>query len=349
MADISKVKIPSVSTPYNIKDANAGYSIALELTDLLLKNAAGSEISRVTIPGLEISSFINHDEYTLRSSGNYSQYGQTYSGKEIVPKEIIIKDETNKKFLASILINNTSKKMISTRTNMGYWSSAIPSGSAKVITVSQSMPTKPNVLFFDSNASALVEQCTEESLPLMATSGNASDGVESKVTLIKNNRNHYLVINGSDNALPTSGNNNITFTATYNHPQHIRLYHGASYYVGGFVNHGSPYYYSGETNIPSFIFKVVFPKSEDKFSIINSIQGTFLNLNGGKIAFNVDMNNVSLNATGEMYSCIITISGLKDYSQATTYSDDPSPVSLTISTNKGTFVTPWMLPNGCMY
>lgn len=348
MNPTAQIKLPN-NQVLDLKDKNAGYSIALELTDLLLKNAAGSEISRVTISGLEISSFINHYEYTLRSSGYYSKYGQTYNGEEIVPKQIIIKDETNKKFLASILINNTSKTTISTQTNMGYWSSAIPSGSAKVITVSQSMPTKPNVLVFDNSVDAFVEQCTEESLPLMATSGNASDGAEPKVTLIKSNENHYLVINGSDNALPTSGNNNITFIATYNHPQHIRVSSGASYYVGGFVNHGSPYYYSGATYIPPFIFRVTFPKSEDKFSSINNIQGTFLNLNGVKVAFKVDMNNVSLDTTGEMYNCIITISGLKDYSQATKYSDDPSPVSLTVFTNRGTFVTPWMLPNGCMY
>lgn len=50
MADISKVKIPSVSTPYNIKDANAGYSISLVNKVLNLLNADNEIISSVTLP-----------------------------------------------------------------------------------------------------------------------------------------------------------------------------------------------------------------------------------------------------------------------------------------------------------
>lgn len=50
MADISKVKIPSVSTPYNLKDANAGYSIEIVDDYLNLKNSAGTIISNAQLP-----------------------------------------------------------------------------------------------------------------------------------------------------------------------------------------------------------------------------------------------------------------------------------------------------------
>ena len=49
MADFSKFKIGSTS--YNVKDANAGRTLSVSGTDLSLKNAAGTAISTVTLPG----------------------------------------------------------------------------------------------------------------------------------------------------------------------------------------------------------------------------------------------------------------------------------------------------------
>lgn len=49
MSDFSKFKIGSTS--YDVKDANAGRTLSVSGTDLSLKNAAGTAISTVTLPG----------------------------------------------------------------------------------------------------------------------------------------------------------------------------------------------------------------------------------------------------------------------------------------------------------
>lgn len=69
MADFSKYKAPN-GTTYDVKDAAAGKTLALDDQDLLLKNAAGTEISRVTLPGGgEITKFIDLvDDHSINDS-----------------------------------------------------------------------------------------------------------------------------------------------------------------------------------------------------------------------------------------------------------------------------------------
>ena len=65
MADFSKFKIGNTS--YNVKDANAGKSLSVSGNDLSLKNAAGTAISTVTLPGGGSGKFV---WFTGLSSGN---------------------------------------------------------------------------------------------------------------------------------------------------------------------------------------------------------------------------------------------------------------------------------------
>ena len=62
MADFSKFKIGNTS--YNVKDAAAGKSLSISGTDLSLKNAAGTAISTVTIPGGNTKVYDVQVEYT---------------------------------------------------------------------------------------------------------------------------------------------------------------------------------------------------------------------------------------------------------------------------------------------
>lgn len=73
MADFSKFKVNS--TTYNVKDANAGKSLAVSGSDLQLKNAAGTAISTVTLPGgFSMSGTTASIGYFDASSNMYGNY-----------------------------------------------------------------------------------------------------------------------------------------------------------------------------------------------------------------------------------------------------------------------------------
>ena len=88
MANIAKMKLPD-NTTYNLKDANAGYSISLVNKDLNLLNANNEIISSVTLP----ADCTTVEDGLIKTNGNNSYVKADYSGvKEgsYIPKIINI-------------------------------------------------------------------------------------------------------------------------------------------------------------------------------------------------------------------------------------------------------------------
>lgn len=71
MSDFSKFKIGSTS--YDVKDANAGRSLSVSGTNLSLKNAAGTAISMVTLPGGSNDPIVIQINYSTSNTSIYPQ------------------------------------------------------------------------------------------------------------------------------------------------------------------------------------------------------------------------------------------------------------------------------------
>lgn len=95
MANISKMKLPNNST-YDLKDANAGYSLATEAgndTYLQLKNAAGTAISTVhLVDGLKYE-IENNNHFDLQLTKSVNQYGASTPLPGMWNKFTILRDQ----------------------------------------------------------------------------------------------------------------------------------------------------------------------------------------------------------------------------------------------------------------
>lgn len=157
MADISKVKIPSVSTPYNIKDANAGYSVAIDSNNntLQLKNADGTVISYVTLPSSDSSYTVQEEKLGAFNYSGNTLAVKTSDGKLVANMpyvENIVNSENGNIFAKIIRYNNdtptlTFTKLYACQTNKTVSAydvvTVLSNGSAQSSTISNYISDKP--------------------------------------------------------------------------------------------------------------------------------------------------------------------------------------------------------------
>lgn len=94
MADFSKYRAPN-GTTYNVKDANAGYSLATQNdTTLQLKNAAGTAISSVgLVDGLKYEIDNGNQLFDLQLRKDTNQYGISTPLPGMFTKNTILRDQ----------------------------------------------------------------------------------------------------------------------------------------------------------------------------------------------------------------------------------------------------------------
>ena len=71
MASFKKFKIGNTS--YDVKDANAGYSLSTSGSNLSLKNSAGTAISTVTVNGMDYDIIADEFDTTPTPGVGYDQ------------------------------------------------------------------------------------------------------------------------------------------------------------------------------------------------------------------------------------------------------------------------------------
>lgn len=126
MANISKMKLPN-NTTYNLKDANAGYSIEIVNGVLGLKNAAGTVISTVTLPSGGDYKVVLDGYYKFGTSIVGSTVDNTAGLKMVVaPPVYNILDKTNATKLIGRIVYFSDRMNINKLTKISKFS--IPAG-----------------------------------------------------------------------------------------------------------------------------------------------------------------------------------------------------------------------------
>lgn len=340
MADISKIKLPN-NFSYDVKDKNAGRSVALNIRDLLLKNANGTTISSVELPLEKTKLVYGQTGYSL---GGFQTNVSGRTDACFAPTIIYVINELTDKVVGKILFINQGSTGVSNSSSIKFTDSLNANSIGQIRCTIGTFTNKGVVILknpFEGRefgAQVLYYKANPK-----ATQVAQQD--QMSVLIYPRYGQYNTVINASSEALVTGVN--VSNTATVALDGYMAIDDNLEdYYFTDIKNVGSPI----STGTPPDLEFVV---NGLDFSSIVAASGKLFYYNQNELDFDTVLSNISVTSLGTNKKKI-TITGLVGYMDpggtSPVHYQGVFPVKLTLTTNNGdTIVTNYMLPDGCMY
>lgn len=352
MADISKVKIPSVSTPYNIKDANAGYSVEIVDDYLNLKNSAGTIISNAQLPSASSSLYhlepINSNQYNVTGNNLFDTNANEYH--LYIPESYnIVNNTTNK----SVGILYSLKSMLATFAHFIKFGDVIASGACKNTQIWINSISTSSYMMTSSIKGKSLSGYIDKAYSFPDTQYSALPLNRSAVVSMFNgpyyfgmpvtggtNATRATVINGA--SVSTVANTNII--ATYKGMIYGTMLYQTNYSEQPYINYlqrvGYPNWSSGSIGSLEFMLQGL-NNNPNSITVTGYRVSNYTNFN--EVSINIPAANVSLSGN------TVSISGA-EYSYDSYGDSNCYPIRLVITTDSGEVInTPYLVSNYKIY
>lgn len=339
MADISKIKLPNNSS-YDVKDKHAGRSVALNLRDLLLKNAAGTTISSVELP-LEKTKLVYG-----QTGYSFGSFTTTVSGRQdacFAPTIVYIINELTNKVVGKLLFINKGSSGVSNIPTFKFTDSLNANSIGNIKCNIGAISNKGVVILKDpfEGREFGSQVLYYKANPIV----QAAQQDQMSVVVFPKYGQYCTVINASSQALITNTQVNNTATVALDGYMSIDDIL-EDYYFTDLKNVGAPL----PTGTPG---NLEFTVNGLDFSSIVAASGKLFYVNYNELDFTPTLANISVTSLGTTKKKI-TVTGLTGYydgsGSSPVHGQGTFPIKLTLTTNNGDIiVTNYMLPDGCMY
>lgn len=340
MADISKIKLPN-NASYDVKDKNAGRSVALDLRDLLLKNAAGNTISSVELPLEKTKLVYGQTGYSL---GGFMTTVPGRTDACFAPTIIYIVNELTNKVVGKLVFINKGSAKLANISTFKYTDSLAANSIGMIRCTIGALSSKGVVILKDPfegrefGSQLLYYIANPKGMPI-------SQNDQMSVIIYPKSGQYHIAINASSQALVT--NTNVSNGSQVALDGYMSIDDtNEDYYFTDLKNVGTPL----PTGTPGDIEFVV---NGLDFSNIVAASGKLFYVNYNELDFTPTLANIYVTSLGTTKKKI-TITGLTGYvdpgGSSPVHGQGMFPVKLTLTTNNGdVIVTNYMLPDGCMY